>query len=96
MLTNAAVKKAFQVALNRLAQGYAWDAEMFDGEILAAFDDNNRRKLLREKSREASAVPFVFNAHVWYALLDYAKVMPDRTIVFKFRNGKREIVSLDE
>jgi len=28
-------------------------------------------------------------------LLDFAKVMPDRSVVYKFRNGKKEIVSLD-
>ena len=37
-----------------------------------------------------------FDIRLWHALVEYAKVMPDKTIIFHFRNGNEETVRLEE
>lgn len=37
-----------------------------------------------------------FDIRLWHALVEYAKVMPDKTIIFHFRNGNEETVKLEK
>jgi hypothetical protein len=37
-----------------------------------------------------------FDKEAWHRLVDYAKVMPERTIVLHYRNGHEETVALEE
>lgn len=37
-----------------------------------------------------------FDIADWNRLVDYAKIMPDKTIVLHYRNGHEEIVALEE
>ena len=37
-----------------------------------------------------------FDIRLWHALVEYAKVMPNKTMIFHFRNGHEETVKLEE
>ncbi len=37
-----------------------------------------------------------FDIRTWHSLVDYATIMPDKTIIFHFRNGNEEAVKLEE
>ena len=37
-----------------------------------------------------------FDIRTWHTLVDYATVMPDKTIIFHFRNDLEEVVDLED
>ncbi len=37
-----------------------------------------------------------FDIKTWHSLVEYATVMPNKTIIFHFRNGNEESVRLEE
>ncbi len=87
------IKRTFLIALDHLAKNYDWDSEDYREEILS--DVGCDEKGVQEAIKSLDPAISRFNEHVWHQLLDFAKVMPDRTIVFKFRNGKKETVAID-
>lgn len=94
MLRDRQIKKTFLVALGRVTGEYQWTPEQYQQELL--FDAEWQDKPVLAELKEIDPAINSFNDHVWHTLLDSAKIMPDRTIVYKFRNGKKETVSLAE
>ncbi|MBR3594618.1 recombinase family protein [Candidatus Saccharibacteria bacterium] len=95
MLTERQIKKAFTEALRRISEQYEWTPDEYAQEFLPFIncEDKNKEALSSGlKDANPSAVPF--SEHAWHTLLEYGKVMPDHTIVFKFRNGKKEIIAI--
>lgn len=37
-----------------------------------------------------------FDIRLWHTLVEFAKVMPNKTMIFHFRNGHEETVKLEE
>lgn len=48
------------------------------------------------KLEEMQSLLTKFDKEAWHRLVDYAKVMPDRTILLHYRNGHEETVTLEE
>jgi len=48
------------------------------------------------RDTESGSLITKFDVRLWHAMVDYAKVMPDKTIVFHFRNSNEETVRLVE
>ena len=46
--------------------------------------------------REAQSLLTQFDIRTWHALIDYVNVMPDKTLVYYFRNDVDQIVMLDD
>ncbi len=100
MIEDRKLRKAFIVAANRVLQDYAVDWARFEKELLSASErrtDDYGRKLhnsLNEFS-DGQKIMTKFDDHVWHTLVEYAEIMPDKTIVFHFRNGRKETVDLE-
>ena len=92
MLKDIQIKKTFIIALDRLAKTYDWNPDKYQQEILGAIDCGERD--VRTALGDINPAIRRFNERAWHQLLDSATVMPDRTIVYKFRNGKKETVAL--
>ena len=94
-LTERQIKKAFLTALERVLQDYEWKPEEYMQFWLTSVEcDNEKNKLVSEGLKTVDPYSMPFNEHAWHSLLEYGKVMPDRTICFKFRNGRKEIVDI--
>ena len=93
MFKDVQIRKSFMIALDRLTAAYEWNPDDYQQEILGEVGCGGEDISNAVKSIDPT-IPR-FNEHVWHQLLDFAKVMPDRTIVYKFRNGKKEIVPLN-
>ncbi len=48
------------------------------------------------RSTESGTILTRFDIRLWHSLVDYATVMPVKTIIFHFRNGNEETVKLEE
>lgn len=48
------------------------------------------------RNTESGSLITKFDVRLWHALVENAKIMPDKTIVFHFRNGNEETVRLAE
>lgn len=94
MLKDTQIKKTFLIALDRLSREYEWNPEDFQQEILCSTDCD--RTAVQDAVKAIDPAIIRFNERAWHQLLDSAKVIPDRTIVYKFRNGKKETVALTE
>lgn len=58
--------------------------------------ENARIYLEGLRNTESGSLLTKFGIRLWHALVEYAKVMPDKTIIFHFRNGNEETVRLEE
>lgn len=58
--------------------------------------ENARIYLEGLRSTESGSLITRFDIRLWHALVEYAKVMPDKTIIFHFRNGNEETVKLED
>ncbi len=97
MLNDSQIKKAFLVALGRVMENYKWTPDEYEQEFMPVINCENREKAaLKDGIKAADSTMIPFSEHVWHTLLEFGKVMPNRSIVFKFRNGKRETVLVDE
>ncbi|MBR3017276.1 MAG: recombinase family protein [Clostridia bacterium] len=53
-------------------------------------------RIFLQGMREAKSLLTQFDIRTWHALIDYVKVMPDKTLVYHFRNDVDQIVMLDD
>ena len=53
-------------------------------------------RIFLQGMREAQSLLTQFDIRTWHALIDYVKVMPDKTLVYHFRNDVDQIVMLDD
>ena len=93
MLKDAQIRKTFMIALGRLAEAYEWSFDDYEREILGGFNYDDS---VLNAARDVDPTMLRFTERAWHQLLDSAKVMPDRTIIYKFRNGKKVTVALSE
>ena len=84
------LRQAFVVAANRILDDFDCDWVKF------------KRDFLVDIPKIPNEIPFEkitmenFDVHIWHTLVESAKVMPNGTIVFKFRNSRTEIVDLNQ
>ncbi len=100
------IKKAFMIAVNRLLADAEWPVDRYKEiftPIFAGFDgsgDGGSGKHGPEAFQnavEALEPSFlVFDPHLWHTLLEYAKITSESTILFIFRNGRKETIDLME
>ena len=65
-------------------------------QISDALVRRENARIFLEGLSNAPELMVKFDVASWIALVQYVKVMPDNSLVFHFRNGKDEIVSLEE
>ena len=58
--------------------------------------ENARIYLEGLRSIESNSVLTRFDIRIWHSLVEYATVMPDKTIIFHFRNGNEKTVKLEK
>ena len=58
--------------------------------------ENARIFLEGLRSTESGTILTRFDIRLWHSLVEYATVMPNKTIIFHFRNGNEETVKLEE
>ena len=58
--------------------------------------ENARIYLEGLRSIESGTILTKFDVQLWHSVVEYAKVMTDGTIVFRFRNGNEDSVKLRE
>lgn len=83
------IRKAFVVAVNRMFNDYMIEWDEFKKDFLGS-----------EVSSAVSLAKHItatsFDEHAWYTLVEYAEIMPNYSIVFHFRDGRKEEVDLKE
>lgn len=69
-----------------------------DIQISEALARKENARIYLEGLREAGSGFLItkFDVRLWHKVVEYVKVMPDATLVFHFRNGHEESVSLKE
>ena len=65
-------------------------------QISEALIRRENARIFLEALKTAPSIMKEFDAAAWIALVEYIKVMPDSSLIFHFRNGKDEIVMLEE
>ena len=65
-------------------------------QISDALARKESARIFLEGIRNVYPINNGFDIPTWHALVEYAKVMPDKTVVFHFRNGLEESVALEE
>lgn len=65
-------------------------------QISDALIRRENARIFLEGLSKAPELMVKFDVASWIALVQYVKVMPDNSLIFHFRNGKDEIVSLEE
>lgn len=53
-------------------------------------------RIFLEKLKTMQTILTQFDIEAWHRLVDYAKIMPDKTIVLHYRNGHEEIIAMEE
>lgn len=84
MVGNRKLERAALIALNRLLGEYEFNEDGFR-EVMG---DGNWSSLEPVKLES-------LDAHAWHTLVEYAELMADGTVVFRFRNGRKEAVPLN-
>lgn len=101
MVEDKKIRKAFLVAVNRVLCGYAINWQELEREILNATDTqatNAEQKihdLLLSLLKEHKIITR-FDEHAWHTLVDYAEITANDSLIFHFRDGRKEEVSLKE
>lgn len=101
MVEDGKIRKAFIVAANRVLSNCAIDWAELERELLATADvptaERERKvhdllcRLLDERN-----IVTRFDEHIWHTLVEYAEVMASGNLIFHFRDGRKEEVSLSE
>ena len=67
-------------------------------QISVALSKKENARIYLEGLRNTASDTLItkFDIRLWHALVEYAKVMPDKTIIFHFRNGNEETVKLEK
>ena len=81
---NRKLERAALIALNRLLGEYEFNEDGFR-EVMRDGDWSSLEPVKLES----------LDAHVWHTLVEYAELMADGTVVFRFRNGRKEAVPLN-
>lgn len=101
MVEDKIIRKAFLVAANRVLCEYALDWEELEHEVASTaetYTSTEKEKiheLLCSLLHEQNIVTR-FDEHVWYTLVEYAEIMADGSLVFHFRDGRKETVNPKE
>jgi len=95
MLTGRQIKKAFLIALGHIAEQYEWTPKEYEQEFAPVINPEEKNKAaLLEGINTANPRLTRFSDHAWHTLLEYGKIMPDHTVIFKFRNGQKETIKV--
>jgi len=82
--------------LTRILEGKEAEIAALEEQISTLRIQKQNMILFLEGLQNDGEVITSFSTHTWHALVDYAKVMADRTIEFHWRNGNSTTVSMDE
>ena len=88
MVEDRKLRRAFVIATNRLLGELSCDWSEFYQHFLKDICNASLCSLPEHIVLEK------FDEHVWHTLVERADVMPDGTVTFKFRNGRKEIIDL--
>lgn len=82
--------------LNVLLQNKKTEIEATEKSISDAHIRKGNAQIFIQKLHSMHTPLDKFDIADWNRLVDYAKIMPDKTIVLHYRNGHEEIVALEE
>lgn len=96
ILTKHQIEKAFLAALQQIATEYEWAPMDYAREFSAATQTQlkDQAKLLNY----LKSTPPLFNhfdEHTWHTLVERATIAPNKTMTFKFRNGKKQTIKIN-
>ena len=83
-------------ALNNEIESKKSDIDAIKRQISDALSRRENVRIFLEGLKSLDSYVKKFNISGWHALVDYIKVMPDKRIVFRLRNGCEETVYLAE
>ena len=84
------LQRAFVIAANRIFGEFECNWKEFKQDFLAGLCE------LPDESLPKHVAMTSFDSHIWHIIVECAKIMPDETIIFQFRNGRKETVDLKE
>lgn len=89
------IRKAFVVAANQVLQDFEINWSKFEKTVLEK-DDISAQKIHESLGmlNDKQIIMEKFDDHVWHTLVERAEIMPDETIIFHFRNKRKETVDL--
>ncbi len=92
MIEDRKIRKAFVVALNRMLDSYVIEWSEFRKDFLSSDDGSD----ISHISLAEHIVITNFDERAWYTLVEYAEIMSNYSILFHFRDGRKEEVDLKE